>query len=54
MAEKKVTHVYSYTGSLEYSFSNVILEDSGRSLQNAGAIEGVEGIDAVPYDGATV
>jgi hypothetical protein len=53
MSEKKVTYIYSYTGSVEYSFSNVILDDKNR-MQASGNISGYEGIDAIPYDGATV
>jgi hypothetical protein len=53
MAEK-VSTVFSYTGSVEYSFDNVVLNEnnsSGAVLYNKS---GFQGIDAVPYDGATV
>ena len=53
MAEK-VSTVFSYTGSVEYSFDNVVLNENnsnGAVLYNKS---GFQGIDAVPYDGATV
>ncbi len=50
---KTATYKYSYTGSVDYSFSNVVMSDKNKLLSN-NKLRGLEGIDAIPYDGSTV
>ena len=53
MSEIKTNQTYVYTGSSEYSFDNIILDNvSGLSLNATRSGNG--GINEIPYDGATV
>ena len=52
-AEIKTNQIYSYTGSVDYVFDNISLDaGDGKGFRNSKS--GAGGIDAVPYDGATV
>ena len=53
MSEIKTNQTFVYTGSLEYSFNNVIL-DSNTGFSLSAPQKGNGGIDSIPYDGATV
>jgi hypothetical protein len=53
MAEK-VSTIFSYTGSVEYSFQNVVLNEVNDNAIVTYNKSGYQGINAVPYDGATV
>jgi hypothetical protein len=53
MSERKANQTYSYTGSIEYSFDDIILDSVSELALNTSEI-GFEGLDSIPYDGAVV
>jgi hypothetical protein len=53
MSERKTIQTFTYTGSTEYEFNNVML-DTVNSLSTAGVLSDYGGIGPAPYEGATV
>jgi hypothetical protein len=53
MSERKTIQTFTYTGSTEYEFNNVML-DTVKSLSTAGTLSDYGGIGPAPYEGATV
>jgi hypothetical protein len=53
MSERKTIQTFTYTGSTEYEFNNIIL-DTINSLSTAGALIDYSGLGPAPYEGATV